>query len=564
MTAPGLARAANALWIASCLPAAAKFHLSKRNVARAQEQVLGALLRRNAGSSFGRARSFASIRTIHEFQQAVPLAGYDELRAWIGRIEAGEEGVLTRERVLLLEPTSGSASASKLIPCTASLKSEFSRAVAPWMVSLAAHDPRLLAGRAYWSLSPLAARDRRSAGGVPIGFEQDAEYFGRAQSFLIRAIQAVPPEVRLIQDAESFRYATLLFLLRANDLALISVWSPSFALVLLRKLPAWLPRLADDIASGTLSIELETTLHASLRELNRPDKRRAAQVRDAFQKAAAGPSLHARLWPRLRLISCWDSAQAAADARELAAQFPQARLQGKGLLATEGIVSLPLHARAGAALAIGSHFFEFLPARFHDGQLSVEEAPLLAHQLERGARYAVVMTTGGGLYRYKLQDVVEVAGFDAQCPLLRFVGRADRVSDLRGEKLHEEHVSRALQVLVERHGINTSFLMLAPESYHEGGAVSCAYTLFIESDASLEVLKSVARELEEALRESFHYDLCRRLEQLGATRVFRIQSHARESYVARCVEMGQREGDVKPCALHLKAGWAAIFSGHLH
>ena len=57
----------------------------------------------------------------------------------------------------------------------------------------------------------------------------------------------------------------------------------------------------------------------------------------------------------------------------------------------------------------------------------------------------MVVTTGGGLYRYPLRDVVEVVGFVNECPLLRFVGRARRVSDLVGEKLDESHVSRILQ-----------------------------------------------------------------------------------------------------------------------
>jgi hypothetical protein len=60
--------------------------------------------------------------------------------------------------------------------------------------------------------------------------------------------------VREIEDAESFRYLSLLFLLRAGDLALISVWSPSFFLILLAKLTEWWPRLCHDIARGTISL----------------------------------------------------------------------------------------------------------------------------------------------------------------------------------------------------------------------------------------------------------------------------------------------------------------------
>ena len=129
------------------------------------------------------------------------------------------------------------------------------------------------------------------------------------------------------------------------------------------------------------------------------------------------------------------------EARRL---MPHVEFQPKGLLSTEAFVSLPLVGRAGAALAIRSHFFEFeeldssTPTALGAGRFR------LAHQVENGERYRVVVTTAGGLYRYHLYDEVTVTGFINQCPLLRFVGKSDRVSDLVGEKLNEPHVHRVL------------------------------------------------------------------------------------------------------------------------
>ena len=47
------------------------------------------------------------------------------------------------------------------------------------------------------------------------------------------------------------------------------------------------------------------------------------------------------LWPRLRVVSCWDQGRARAEADTIRRWFPRARVQGKGLLATEGVVSVP-------------------------------------------------------------------------------------------------------------------------------------------------------------------------------------------------------------------------------
>jgi len=176
---------------------------------------------------------------------------------------------------------------------------------------------------------------------------------------LIQAVMAVPPLVRLIDDMESFRYVTLLFLLRSRSLAFISVWNPTFLTLLVSRLPEWWLHLAADIAAGTLSppAPLPADLQRQLAALNRPDSRRAGEIRAIFRAEKEAAVTHSQLWPCLRLISCWTDAQAALYTPELTRLFPQAKIQGKGLIATEGFVSLPLAGQMGAALAVRSHFF---------------------------------------------------------------------------------------------------------------------------------------------------------------------------------------------------------------
>ncbi|MBI1881740.1 MAG: GH3 auxin-responsive promoter family protein, partial [Chloroflexi bacterium] len=127
---------ANTLWYLSNLPESLAFRLARRDVAGAQANLLLRLLRRNAHTDFGRRFDFASIRSVAEYQQRVPLSTYDDYRQAIEAIGAGRPQVLTQEPVLLLEPTSGSTAATKHIPYTAALKAEFQRAIAPWMVNL--------------------------------------------------------------------------------------------------------------------------------------------------------------------------------------------------------------------------------------------------------------------------------------------------------------------------------------------------------------------------------------------------------------------------------------------
>src|SRR5207248_3610130 len=156
-----------------------------------------------------------------------------------------------------------------------------------------------------------------------------------------------------------------------------------------------------------------------------------------------------------------------------------------------------------------------------------------AQPLQAGARYAVAVTAGGGPYRYRLHDLVEVVGRLGAGPLLPFVGREAAVSDRFGEKVHEGHVRHALDALLPRHAIRPTFAMVACEE--EAGRH--AYTLFVEArEAGDAALLALGADLEAALAENYHYRYCRDLGQLDALRVFRIASDDRggalETYLA--------------------------------
>jgi hypothetical protein len=217
-------------------------------------------------------------------------------------------------------------------------------------------------------------------------------------------------------------------------------------------------------------------------------------------------------------------------------------LQAKGLLATEAFVSIPIAGVEGGVLSIRSHFFEFIE---DTGDV------LLAHQIQKGKSYSVVVTTGGGLYRYQLQDVVEVMGHWRQAPRIRFVGKADHISDWFGEKLEERFVASVLETLFARHQIFPTFAMLAPDDMD-----GFRYVLYLESDGRARDI--LAAELDSALRENFHYDYCRKLGQLHGAQVQYVRRGV-ETYLMACQARGQRLGNIKVSVLQKNTGWQDWF-----
>lgn len=516
---------ANVLWSASNLPAYARLVRALHQPQAAQARILRKLLRRNADSAFGQAHGFARIRDHLEFSQRVPLADYGSHAPWIDRIRQGEPNVLTREPVSRLVPTSGSSGARKLIPFTAGLQREFDAAIGPWLVDLSRQVPGLLGGPAYWSITPLAGRELKEDSAVPIGFDEDTAYLGGLRQRLANAVMAVPPSVQHAESIDSFRADTLRHLLGCRDLRLISVWHPSFLTLLLDALPACWDRLLDEIQNGRGG-------------LTKPQPQRAMELR------SANPREPASLWPELRLISCWGDGAAELVADRLHALFPETRIQRKGLLATEAVVTIPFAQQY--PLAVNSHFFEFI-----DGAEQLH----LAHDLRAGEEYEVIVTTGGGLWRYRLRDRVLVTGFLGQTPALRFLGRAGDVSDRFGEKLSEEFVAHVIARVCAAGATPPRFTLLAPDE----DATGCRYTLFLEGEPA----SQMPLLLDSLLAENPHYDWCRRLGQLQAPRLFRIQGGGYETFVKRACAGGTRLGDVKPRSLSLQTGWSEWFSGEL-
>lgn len=544
---PGAPLAANAAFSAAALPHALGLRAALSDVEGAQERLLLRMLPSLRGSERGRKLGLERVGSLRALAERVPLSEWSDYEEASARIAKGEPGILTAEEVIRLVPTGGSSGGSKLVPYTRSHLSAFRRAVGPWLLDLASRDARVAAGPAYWSISPAVASPAPSAA-VPVGFADDTEYLGRTGSMLARSLLAVPPQVRHAGDVETFRYLTLLFLVRERRLALVSVWHPSFLLLLLSPLARWIERLAADVSAGTLSpprplgVGLRDALGPSLR----PDPQRGAELLRAASAARTTAGMAAAIWPRLALVSAWADGPAAPWAARLAEALPGVPIQPKGLLSTEGVVSVPL-GEGDPVLAATSHVVELLDA-------GSRARP--AHEASAGSPYEVVLTTSAGLVRYRTGDLVAVTGFRGAAPTLRFLGRSGGVSDRFGEKLAEPFVAGALASALASAGVAAQVAFVAYEESASG------YVLFVEAEGAPDgALCEAALGLDSRLRADVHYSWARELGQLAAVSAFRVDRGGLETLFAVEAARGRRLGEVKLPALSPRSGFAELLEG---
>lgn len=492
-----LVTALNVAWAASLARSASRFHRASKRVERSQQEWLSSFLRENEDTAYGREHGFAHVRDVRGFQSSVPVVDYEALRPWVNRIADGEVNVLTREPVKMLERTSGSTSAAKWVPYTEGLLSDFGAATSPWLNDLTLNFPRLLTARHYWSVSPAAREPEVTKGGLRVGLEDDTEYFDPLTRAAMKQLFAVDGSVARIRDVEQWRRQTLRALISAEDLGFISVWNPSFLTLLME--------------------------HVDVEWLS-PKQRRAVD-----QLGLVGEAL----WPRLQLISCWTDAWASHALPALRRFFPNTVIQGKGLLATEGVVTFPLWGQTAPVAAVTSHFLEF------DSSDGVK----LAHELREGETYAPIVTTRGGFVRYRLADQLRCVGHFNEVPMLRFEGRLDRTSDLVGEKLNSVFVENAVTSL-QLNG----FVLLAPSLN------PARYVLFAE-----EPREDSAAKLEAQLLQNPHYRYARELGQLAPLEVRRVVD-GDAKYVAAMRARGMKLGDIKPACFDPSPGWESLFA----
>ncbi len=538
---PDMMRVLHAGYEASLWPSWRRFERAAADPARAQHEALTRVLRAGARTAYGRAHGLAKVRSLTDYQRVMPITDGDAMAPWVARVAAGERDVLWPGVPRALERTSGSSGVDRCFPYTAALLDEFGAATKPWLYDMIQTYPALRGTASYWSISPATRAREVTAGGMPIGLEDDTAYFSGPLGWAIRQLMATPPSLARHHDMARWRQLTLTSLIGCERLGLISVWSPSFLTRLMEALEArW-----DEVLSGV-------------------PLRRAREVERA-QRGQGVPDA-SLIWPRLALVSCWCDGPAARLVAPLRRWFARAPIQGKGLLATEGVVSVPIGAGQGAVFAAASHLVEFVEvdapqARVEGGDAPAARAervdapqarPVLADALVEGRCYTMLLSTGGGLYRYALRDVVRCVGFWRRAPRLRFEGKLDLVSDLAGEKLDARAVDAAL------HACGAQALTFAMVVPHTQGARP-HYLLLAQGPLDDAALEALAARLEARLCLAHHYAYCRALGQLGPLAWRRVSDGARRYQQAQ-LERGQRLGDIKPTALHPALGWGEVFA----
>lgn len=549
---------------------------------------------------------------IEKFQNKIPIVNYEDIKEFVEKEKVGKSNVLLSDKIKLFELTSGSTSDVKYIPYTEKFLKSYMNGVFAWIYNLYQNNKRLFLGSSYWSVSPILKREAVTSGGIRVGIEDDTSYFDKVSAFFLNKLFTVPKEIKNIQNMEDFLLITAVFLLLSENLAMISVWSPSFLMILLDFIEKNHKVICQIVKSEDLGTEFFADKNLGNKKyfqiiqkkyrklwkknrskflinyfekyekniLSKNDKTQNLEITEKNNEneiMAENKNLETKsgnkivenfvdysvIWEKLSLVSCW----ADSDSYEIFIKLKEKlnpnkkninlKFQGKGLMSTECIVSFPLeNVENGSVVAYNSFFYEFI--QVSDDKLE-NRSPKFLDELELGERYCVVVTTNAGLYRYNTNDIVEVTGFYHKIPIVKFVGRINNFSDIVGEKLKNSFVEKQVLTTLEENNIKGEFLLFAPVRNETG---EIFYTLFLEikKDGRKFNWKQIENEMNSSLCKAFHYEYAYKLGQLRKVRVFLIEKDGLKTYTAEKSKK-QKIGDIKYRLLDKNFGWENKFAG---
>jgi hypothetical protein len=519
----------------------------------AQLRKMSQILAANAGSKFGREHGFASIKTWKDFDSALRIRDYEAFRPYVDEVTAGAKNVLTSEAPVMFATTSGTTDKPKFIPITPSYIKEFRHASVVSGYYLLKSFPGMASGTALAMTSP--AEEGKTACGIPYG-SMSGSLFKNEPYLIKKFISPIPYEVYLIKDYES-KYYTVLRAALSLPVAFFYTLNPSTIQLLCRKLGVFAEQLVKDVRDGTTSppAPLDQATLRALKPITRPDPGRAKILARLLEEDKFTPEF---VFPSLQVVSCWTKAAAAFYLADFPHYFGKTPVVDITYGASEGRGTVFISPEK-QMLAIGSHFFEFVP---EDEIESEKPTILLADQLEVDKNYFILFTTSAGLYRYNINDVVKVTGFHNRTPLMDFQYKGGNICSFTGEKITELQVTQAMRKTLDQIGTNLRFFTLIPQFRPEPH-----YEIWYETDGSLlpgynqgfeqehnDFAEMLAKRFDlELQKENIEYETKRASARLSPITFKLIKSGAYEAFRKLLTARGTPDAQIKISHLNPKA-----------
>jgi hypothetical protein len=186
------------------------------------------------------------------------------------------------------------------------------------------------------------------------------------------------------------------------------------------------------------------------------------------------------------------------------------------------------------------HYYEFVEESELDNP---HKHFLQIYELEQGKRYCAYVTTYSGLFRYNMNDLVEVGGQFYKTPTVHMVSKVNGIVSMTGEKLYEPQFIDAVHKAEELMDIKTKFFVgfadVRESKYH-------FYYEFVDESVDQETADEFTKVVDRKLQEiNNEYESKRASFRLKEPQAHILLSDAYSRFKAACLRDGFRDGQFK-------------------
>ena len=515
-----------------------------KNPRKSSEKTLRSILKYAKDSVYGKEHDFSYILEAEDdtelyrrYNEKVPVNDYEALRPYVERHKHGESDILFPGKPVLYATTSGTTSEPKWIPITKEyLSNIYGKMTKVWLFNFIKNRHKVFSGKIL-----------SIVGKVIEGYAPDGTVFGSVSGVtqrdcpgFVKALYSNPQCVYSIADYNA-RYYVLMRMGIEQDVTLIVTANPSTIVELQNNVNVFFDEYVEDIEKGTLSqkVQIAPEIRKELEACLKPNPKRAAELRAL--KAKYGHVLPKHYWPNIQLLTTWKCGNTKIYLDKFKDSFPESMLfQEFGYFASECRFGLVLDDTLNTVLFPHFHYYEFVA---EEDMENPNPKYYQLHELQEGKRYCPFVTTFAGLYRYNMNDLLEIGPKFMNTPTVHMIQKVNGIVTITGEKLHERQFISAVQKVAEDSGLKVRFFIGFADLEN-----SCYryYYEFEDQEVSQEQCEDFNRKVDEVLKQTnIEYKAKRDSLRLKDPKAFRLVKESFEQFKAACIAEGARDGQFK-------------------
>ncbi len=412
-----------------------------------QKETLLNLLSKAKNTEWGKKYKYSDIKSIHDFQEAVPLQKYEDTRPYVDRLREGEVDLLWPGETKWFAKSSGTTSdKSKFIPVTKDAL-EDCHLRGP-------RDVFAMYIKNYPETNVMMGKTLTLGGSHQINNLSNNSYYGDLSAILIENvpfwtdfIRIPPAEIALIEEFEEKIEQIIETSLDENVTSLAGV--PSWYLVFLKRV------LEKTGKQNILEVwpNLEVFTHGGVN---------FEPYREQFKKIIPSDQMH--------YVETYN--------------------------ASEGFFGIQDGPERNDMLLMLDYgvYYEFIPMEEIDNE---NPDVLTLEEVELGKNYALVISTNAGLWRYIIGDTIM---FTSKNPFrLKITGRTKHFINAFGEEVIIDNAERAIQTACRKTGAIINEYTAGP--VFMGDNQKGAHQWIIEFEKEPEQLEEFGEILDKALQD---------------------------------------------------------------